>query len=134
MNLKVLLSGKWTILTPTKQNGLSELEEFIAGLGSNFEASLAGVFTMMEQHCSYGPEHFNSSQCHYVDQKEQIYQYSKGRIRVFWFEDDDKVVICTHGLLKKTQKTPRQEIQRAIKVKERYNRAKQNGSLSIGED
>ena len=134
MNLKVLLEGKWLIVTPMKRNGSSELEDFLDGLSGNFDANVAGVLAMMEQHCNYGSEQFNTSQCHYVDQREQIYEYIKGRIRVFWFEDDEKVVICTHGILKKSQKTPRQEIQRALKIKANYMQAKKDGSLSLKED
>lgn len=133
MNLKILLEGKWTIITPMKGNGSSELEDFLDGLSRNFEANIAGVMAMMEQHCNHGAEQFNTSQCHYIDQKEQVYEYIKGRIRVFWFEDDERVVICTHGILKKSQKTPKTDIQRALSIKAKYMQAKKDGSLSLKE-
>ena len=110
------------------------MEDFFDEIGSNYEANVAGVMTMMEQHSEYGSELFNSCQCHYVDQKEQIYEYIKGRIRVFWFEDDDRVVICTHGILKKSQKTPRHEIDRAKRAKAAYMQAKQSGLLQFVEE
>lgn len=134
MKLKVLIGGKWTITAPMTKKGSSELEDFLDDLGSNYEANVAGVLTMMEQHSELGPEHFNTCQCHYIDQKEQIYEYIKGRIRVFWFEDEDRVVICTHGILKKTQKTPRHEIDRAKRAKAAYMLAKQSGKLEIVEE
>lgn len=116
------------------RKGSSDLEDFFDDIGSNYEANIAGVMTMMEQHSEYGPEHFNTCQSHYVDQKEQIYEYIKGRIRVFWFEDDNRVVICTHGIIKKSQKTPKHEIERAKRSKIAYQQAKQNGLLKLVEE
>ncbi len=40
-------------------------------------------------------------------------QYGSNIYRIFCFFDTNAVVILTHGLIKKTQKTPRQEIDRA---------------------
>lgn len=46
--------------------------------------------------------------------------------RVFCFFDEDQLVILLNGFVKKSQKTPRIEIQRATKLMEEYyeNRAK----------
>ncbi len=79
---------------------------------------------MLERHSRQGPEAFNTAQVHYVDQKEKIYEYIKGRLRLFWFEDGDRVVICTHGIVKKSQKTPKREIDRAIRIKRSYEESK----------
>ena len=40
--------------------------------------------------------------------------------RIFSFFDDGKVVILLHGFQKKTQKTPRNEIARAKKLRNEY--------------
>ncbi len=40
--------------------------------------------------------------------------------RVFCFFDDDKLVVLLHGLQKKTQKTPRNEIEQAKKLRRNY--------------
>ncbi|ADQ18196.1 protein of unknown function DUF891 [Leadbetterella byssophila DSM 17132] len=40
--------------------------------------------------------------------------------RVFCFFDGDQLVVLTTGFQKKTQKTPKQEIDRAIKIKQEY--------------
>lgn len=129
MKLKVLIPGKWRILSPCLRNGNSEAEDFLDTLSSNFDANITGILAMMEAHSKHGPDHFNTSQVHYVDQKEQIYEYIKGRLRLFWFEDDDKVVICTHGIVKKSQKTPKRDIDHAKRIKAEYMQAKLDSSL-----
>jgi len=40
--------------------------------------------------------------------------------RIFCFFDQGKLIILTTGFQKKTQKTPKKEIERALKIKEEY--------------
>lgn len=40
--------------------------------------------------------------------------------RIFAFFDDNKLVVLLHGFQKKTQKTPRKEIERAKKLRKDY--------------
>jgi phage-related protein len=46
--------------------------------------------------------------------------YGNNIYRVFCFFDKGKLVVVLNGFQKKTQKTPKQEIQKAIKLKELY--------------
>lgn len=47
--------------------------------------------------------------------------------RIFCFFDDKKLVILANGFHKKTQKTPKKEIDKALKMKEEYfNEKKQH--------
>ena len=40
-------------------------------------------------------------------------QYGPNSYRIFCFFDSHSVIVLTHGFMKKTQKTPKQEIERA---------------------
>ena len=44
------------------------------------------------------------------------------RLFAFWDKNDDRetLIVCTHGLVKKSNKTPNQEITRAEAIKEKY--------------
>lgn len=44
--------------------------------------------------------------------------------RIFCFFDEDKLVIVTSGFQKKTQKTPKREIEKALKIKKEYENEK----------
>jgi phage-related protein len=48
-----------------------------------------------------------------IEVKSNIY-------RIFTFFDDSKLVILLHGFQKKTQKTPRKEIEQAKKLRRMY--------------
>lgn len=44
------------------------------------------------------------------------------RLFAFWDSTGDKetLIVCTHGLIKKTNKTPKQDIEKAEMIKEKY--------------
>ncbi len=44
--------------------------------------------------------------------------------RIFCFFDEGKLVVLVNGFQKKTQKTPKQEITKALKIKEEYYESK----------
>jgi len=41
-------------------------------------------------------------------------------LRIFCFFDQDKLVVLANGFQKKSQKTPKQEIEKALKIKKEY--------------
>ena len=61
----------------------------------------------------------------------EICELIAGRIRVLWFYDEGQVVICSHGFVKRTQKTPRSEIDRAQEACNAYRTAKKDRSLVV---
>lgn len=42
------------------------------------------------------------------------------RLFAFWDTESDTLIVATHGIIKKTQKTPSKEIAKAEKMKEIY--------------
>ena len=51
-----------------------------------------------------------------------LYRKTYYRLFAFWDKDDkiETVVISTHGLIKKTDKTPKSEIEKAERLREKY--------------
>lgn len=49
-----------------------------------------------------------------------LYQKIAYRLFAFWDTESDKLIVATHGIIKKTQKTPSKEIAKAEKLKEIY--------------
>jgi phage-related protein len=52
-------------------------------------------------------------------------QLANDIFRVFCFFDQGKLIVLINAFQKKTQKTPKQEIALALKIKEEYEREKQ---------
>lgn len=54
-----------------------------------------------------------------------LYQGLAYRLFAFWDNDEETLVVATHGFVKKTQKTPKREIDKAENIrKEWFNRKK----------
>jgi phage-related protein len=47
-------------------------------------------------------------------------QHGSENFRIFCFFDEGKIVVLTNGFQKKTQKTPKQEITKALNIKKEY--------------
>ena len=46
------------------------------------------------------------------------------RLFAFWDTEEDTLVIATHGIVKKTQKTPAKEIAKAERIRQEYFKSK----------
>lgn len=57
-----------------------------------------------------------------------LFNKKKYRVLAFWDKTTsiDTLVIATHGFIKKTQKTPQKEINRALAIREQYFKDKKN--------
>ena len=49
-----------------------------------------------------------------------VIQQNRLSLFAFWDDSNKKLVIATHGIIKKTQKTPRKEIKRAEDIRIQY--------------
>lgn len=67
--------------------------------------------------------------------REEIYElrieYNSNIYRIFFIFDEDQVVVLFNGFQKKTQKLPKKEINKAIKIKERYYADKQSSNSRL---
>ena len=53
-------------------------------------------------------------------------EYNGNIYRIFFIFDEDRIVVLFNGFQKKTQKTPENEINKALKIKEDYYGYKQS--------
>lgn len=107
----------------------SEAIEYINSLKKGESDGYLALFsTFMES----GTDKFTYANFHPIKIEKGLYQFLKGRHRlVCFFDEDDTIVICTHGFLKKTDPSPKDQIQHADKLKMKYFSAKEDGGLHI---
>lgn len=102
---------------------------------ATYEASRDRLMSYFKQVAVAGPKALNSAQCHQVDANNKIYEFISGKLRVLFFQGTQgNVVICTHMFLKKTQKTPTKELNKAIKAKSQYEQAEKVGQVEWKEE
>ncbi len=56
-----------------------------------------------------------------------LYNRIAYRLFAFWDTEDNKIIIATHGIIKKTQKTPSKEIAKAKRIRHQYFKEKHQG-------
>lgn len=62
-----------------------------------------------------------------------IWELIHGGLRILYFLDEGRVVICTTAFVKKSQKTPMDEIARAEAAASRYREAKKARRIEVEE-
>ena len=81
------------------------------------EKSRAKVsFTIQKAKGVQDPEIFKKISVHTWEFKIRYFK-SQIRLFAFWNPFENSVVICTHGIYKKSQKTPQQEIEKAERIR-----------------
>ena len=109
-------------------NSFAETERKILTYGGYFERFIARLSAKEQQKVKYGLlmlkslERIPAKFVKYI--REGIYElrteYNGNIFRVFFIFDGGNVVVLFNGFQKKTQKTPENEIEMAIKIKKQY--------------
>ncbi len=58
-----------------------------------------------------------------------LYNKIAYRLFAFWDENEKSMIVATHGIIKKTDKTPKKEINKAKQLKAEYLKIKRNENL-----
>ncbi|MGZ4956681.1 MAG: type II toxin-antitoxin system RelE/ParE family toxin [Methylobacter sp.] len=137
MKLQTLAKNKFTVTAVIVKKGEDgcPLIDFLYDLPDKYQASVAGITAIMDEIAEKGLESLSTKQCHSVDKNNKIYEIIKGDIRVFFFKGHcDIIVVATHGIIKKSQKTPQREKDIAIRFKKQYQQAHDTNSITIIEE
>lgn len=110
------------------------IEDF-TDIEATYEASRNRILEYFKHVAAGGPQALNYAQCHTVDSNNKIYEFISGKLRVLFFQGaTGRMVICSHMFLKKTQKTPTQEVNKAIRAKKEYELAEKAGLVEWREE
>ena len=106
----------------------------IVTYGGYFERFMEALSEKAQEKIQYGllllksQDRLSSKFVKYL--REELYElrteYNGNIYRVFFIFDKGQIVVLFNGFQKKTQKTPNQEIEKALKIKEAYYGDKQS--------
>lgn len=131
MKLLKIHERQYTIHAVCDDHGKAALLDFLEGLGANLHSNRDGMLHLLERCSETGPPQ-NSELKHHLG--DGIFELRKGQLRVLYFTDKGKVIICSHGLIKKSQKTPKRDIEAAKRARLRYQEARNAKQLQLLED
>ena len=114
MNREIIFHGKYFI-------------EFYKKLDINVKSKFQYIFELIKQ-VEMVPKKFLSPMTGYEGLFEIRVEYQSNIYRVFCCFDKGKLIVLFNGFQKKTQKTPKKEIEKAMKLKDEYFRLKRSES------
>ena len=124
---------KWHIFAYCRSERSCDLLDWIGKLDDNYRSSLERLFAIIDMVAKgqQGPRLLAHDICHQIDKQNQIYEFIAGALRLLWFysPSERRVIICTNILLKKSQRTPKKEIQKAIRIKKQYIKEQSRGKI-----
>jgi phage-related protein len=99
-------------------------QEFFSGLRDKVKDKVIWTLQLLEELPKL-PETYLKS----IENADGLFeirvQFGNDIFRIFCFFDEGKLVVLANGFQKKTQKTPKQEIAKALKIKYEYETEKQ---------
>jgi len=99
---------------------IDELER----LEATFEENVAGLHAVWRRIQRVGPRALGVSLYHEADTGTGIYEFRKGRIRVYCFESSTgAVVVCSHAIVKKGQVTAKADKKRVAALRTAFEAA-----------
>ena len=124
----------------TDKNGYSELKEVITDLSLKVSTSKDARIQFFQITAAINKLEEFGARRPFVDTKHiegKIWELRPGKNRILYFYQDNNKYVLLHMFRKKTQKTPTQEIDRAIREMNDYltrsKEEKQNGRINLGE-
>lgn len=110
----------WEVEFYETENGKVPVYDFIESLNPNMQSKALNDINLLKK-CG---NNLRSPHSEYI--KDGIFElrvkYASDISRIFYFFYVGNKIILTNGFIKKTQKTPLKEIEKAIKYKEDYKR------------
>ncbi len=113
-----MLTKKYDVLLYEKPNGDCPVQDFLDSLDNKMAAKMYGMIELLEEN---GPALRMPYSEHLQDGIFELRaKFSSNITRVLYFFYVDKKIILTNGFVKKTQKTPKNELLTALKYKQDF--------------
>lgn len=129
MRLQCVEHGAWRILAVCDDRGGCPLRDFIDRVETDSPSDYDQVMAQLRWAAANGPPRNDKKSRPLAD---KIFEFkTRGGIRVPYFYDKDRLVICTEAMRKPKKTELRAVIARALATRERYFEAKRRGAVEM---
>ena len=127
--LRKVRSGRACKILSMGSDDACPLFEFLSQLKRDDVNEFAKIIALLDRTAHHGV--IKNEQKYRYFKSEKVFEFkTRGGVRVMGFWDEGMLIVCTHGFLKKSQKTPPGEIERAVVLRRDYFAAKEQGLLN----
>lgn len=124
----VILGAKCKIYALQAAGGDCLAEDFLAEQRATMTAEVDKLMRLLEYSAQNGPPK-NDEKCNTLG--DDIFEFKTTKLRLAWFWDAGFLIVCSHGWLKKSQKAPKGELDRAMTARAAYFEAKRRNHIRI---
>ena len=112
-------------------SGTGQVSGFLMSLGANKQREAARMTALFDRVARNGPRQ-GTAKCHKT--QDDIWELIQGSLRILFAHDGNRLILCTSGFVKKSQKTPKKEIKRAERILAEFREARANKRLEWVKD
>jgi phage-related protein len=106
----IRVGQQFTILAYEDEQGVSSAKRFLDALSDQDRAK---ILTSFDRICSQGRI---ASQEHFKNEEGDIWVFKRHQIRIYCFFDKGRVLVLTHGIIKKSPKAKKTDLEKARKI------------------
>lgn len=133
MKLRLLSTKRFRVVSVAAKT-TDSVENFLHESSKQWPGHARGCYALFERYAEYGRNGMTADWFHEANKQSGIWQFIKGRLRVYCFMDGGDLIILTHGSVKKTQKADPSQIERAVALKTQYEQDKASNKIIFLED
>lgn len=128
MRLVRVRKSRWDVLALSDERGECPLFEDLLALTAATESERTKLLALLAFTAANGPPRNREKS---NDLGDGLFEFKTKKLRVPYFYDEDRIILCTHVFKKQGQRTPKEEILRALRMRDSYWRAKEEGDLEV---
>lgn len=126
IQLLELCAGSSFTICALEIDGACATQQFLEQAEKQNEDEADSMLALLDWSAKSGPPR-NKEKCREVG--DGIYEFKAKSLRICWFYDEGRIIICSHGFYKPTKKVQNREIKQAGKLKVAYFAAKKTGPI-----
>ncbi|MCW5547515.1 MAG: type II toxin-antitoxin system RelE/ParE family toxin [Opitutaceae bacterium] len=134
MFLSEIAAGNSFRLYAIGSEGRSPCHDFLTSIQTDHPDEWAKLMARLQRAADHGPPLSNPEQCRKLkgsSPEDTVYEFKTHQLRLFWFYDQDRMILCSNGLLKGTRKEQDRAIAIARRWKADYLTAKSRGRIQF---
>lgn len=118
MSTAILYRGKQYDLLSVTHDGKSQVKEFIKTLPQSDQKKIFALLCRTADHGTLS----NEEKFRKLD--DGIWEFKSFQVRLLCYFERHRLIILTHGFIKKKDRTPKSEIDRAIRIRDELKKKK----------
>ncbi len=108
----------------------SPVSDYLTRAATDHANDFAKLLALLDRSTAHGLP-ANKQKVRQLKGYKGLWEFKAGCLRVFFCRDRDRLVICTHGIVKKAQQTPKKDLKTAFTRMAAYGRAVAENRITL---